>query len=69
MAMRAISARRRRTTSMVSTQRPLSSQPPMVRDTGSPPHWAAVFNYGDVPNDGGMSGTHLNGAIIAGTGF
>ena len=28
-----------------------------------------VFNYGDAPNDGGMSGTHLNGAIIAATGF
>ena len=29
----------------------------------------AVYNYGDAPNDGGMSGTHLNGSIIAGTGF
>ena len=29
----------------------------------------AVFNYGDAPNDGGMAGTHLNGAIIAATGF
>ena len=28
-----------------------------------------VFNYGDAPNDGGMTGTHLNGAIIAATGF
>ena len=28
-----------------------------------------VFNFGDAPNDGGMSGTHLNGSIIAGTGF
>ncbi len=29
----------------------------------------AVFNYGDAPSDGGMSGTHLNGSIIAATGF
>jgi hypothetical protein len=29
----------------------------------------AVDTYGDAPNDGGMAGTKLNGAIIAGTGF
>ena len=29
----------------------------------------AVYNFGDAPNDGGMAGTHLNGAIIAATGF
>jgi hypothetical protein len=29
----------------------------------------AVFQYGDAANDGGMTGTKLNGAIIAGTGF
>jgi hypothetical protein len=29
----------------------------------------AVFNYGDAPSDGGMAGTHLNGSIIAATGF
>ncbi|HEY5334722.1 MAG TPA: hypothetical protein VIJ71_01730, partial [Mycobacteriales bacterium] len=29
----------------------------------------AVFNYGDAPADGGMAGTHLNGSIIAATGF
>ena len=29
----------------------------------------AVFNFGDAPNDGGMAGTHLNGSIIAATGF
>jgi hypothetical protein len=28
-----------------------------------------VFAYGDAPNDGGMTGTHLNGSIIAGVGF
>jgi len=28
-----------------------------------------VFNFGDAPNDGDMSGTHLNGSIIAATGF
>ncbi len=28
----------------------------------------AVYNFGDAPNDGGMSGTHLNGPIIAATG-
>jgi hypothetical protein len=28
-----------------------------------------VYNYGDAPTDGGMNGTKLNGAIIAGTGF
>ena len=37
-------------------------------------YWIASANgtmdpYGDAPYDGGMSGTHLNGAIIAGTGF
>ena len=29
----------------------------------------AVDPYGDAPNDGGMAGTRLNGAIIAATGF
>ena len=29
----------------------------------------SVFTYGDAANDGSMAGTHLNGAIIAGTGF
>ena len=29
----------------------------------------AVFNFGDAPSDGGMSGTHLNGSIIAATGY
>jgi hypothetical protein len=28
----------------------------------------AVFTFGDAPNDGGMSGTHLNGSIIAASG-
>ena len=28
-----------------------------------------VFNFGDAPSDGGMSGTHLNGSIIAATGY
>jgi hypothetical protein len=28
-----------------------------------------VFPFGDAPNDGDMSGTKLNGSIIAGTGF
>jgi hypothetical protein len=27
------------------------------------------FACGDAPNDGGMGGLHLNGAIIAGTGW
>jgi hypothetical protein len=25
-----------------------------------------VYTFGDVPNDGSMAGTHLNGSIIAG---
>jgi hypothetical protein len=29
----------------------------------------AVDGYGDAPNDGDMSATHLNGSIIAATGF
>ncbi len=29
----------------------------------------AVFPYGDAPNKGSMAGTHLNGSIIAATGF
>jgi hypothetical protein len=29
----------------------------------------AVFTFGDAPNYGGLTTTHLNGAIIAGTGF
>jgi hypothetical protein len=29
----------------------------------------AVFAYGDAPNDGSMAGSHLNGSIIAATGF
>ena len=37
-------------------------------------YWIASANgtvdqYGDAPNDGGMAGAHLNGAIIAATGF
>jgi hypothetical protein len=28
-----------------------------------------VYNFGDAPADGDMSGTHLNGSIIAATGF
>jgi hypothetical protein len=29
----------------------------------------AVYEFGDAPNDGSMAGTHLNGSIIAATGF
>jgi hypothetical protein len=29
----------------------------------------AVANYGDAPNDGAMLGAHLNGSIIAATGW
>ena len=29
----------------------------------------AVYDFGDVPNDGAMVGTHLNGAIIAASGY
>jgi hypothetical protein len=29
----------------------------------------SVFNYGDATNDGGMAGQHLNGSIIAATGW
>jgi hypothetical protein len=29
----------------------------------------AVYTYGDAPNDGSMAGQHLNGAIIAATGW
>jgi hypothetical protein len=37
-------------------------------------YWVAtangsVSNYGDAPNEGSMAGQHLNGSIIAGTGF
>jgi hypothetical protein len=37
-------------------------------------YWVASANgtvdaYGDAPNDGGMASTHLNGSIIAGSGF
>ena len=39
------------------------------RATGSRRPWASVYNFGDAPDDGGMAGTHLNGAIIAATGF
>jgi hypothetical protein len=28
-----------------------------------------VFEFGDAPYNGGLAGTHLNGSIIAGTGF
>ena len=27
-----------------------------------------VFAFGDAPNDGDMSGTHLNGSIVAASG-
>jgi hypothetical protein len=29
----------------------------------------AVYTFGDAPYDGGMNGSHLNGPIIAATGF
>ncbi len=29
----------------------------------------AVYNYGDAPDDGGMSGSHLNAPVIAATGW
>ena len=37
-------------------------------------YWVAsalgsVYSFGDAPNDGGMGSTHLNGSIIAATGF
>lgn len=37
-------------------------------------YWVAtaqgsVYNYGDAPDDGSMAGTHLNGSVIAGTGW
>ena len=37
-------------------------------------YWVAtadgsVYSYGDAPYDGSMAGTHLNGSIIAGTGW
>ena len=43
-------------------------------DADSGGYWVAsaqgaVFTYGDAPNDGSMAGTHLNGSIIAATGF
>ena len=28
-----------------------------------------IYPFGDAPNDGDMSGTHLNGPIIAAAGF
>ena len=37
--------------------------------TGSPSAQGAVFSYGDAPSDGSMAGNHLNGSIIAATGF
>ena len=37
--------------------------------TGWPRPTAAVESFGDAPNDGSMSGTHLNGSIIAATGW
>ena len=43
-------------------------------DAGGGGYWVAssdgaIFTYGDAPDDGSMAGAHLNGAIIAGTGF
>jgi Pro-kumamolisin, activation domain/MBG domain (YGX type) len=43
-------------------------------DAGGGGYWVAsaagaVFAYGDAPNDGSMVGNHLNGSIIAATGF
>ena len=37
-------------------------------------YWVAaangsVYTYGDAPNDGSMAGQHLNGSIIAATGW
>ncbi len=43
-------------------------------EAGGGGYWVAsaagdVFTYGGAPNDGSMAGDHLNGAIIAGSGF
>jgi len=29
----------------------------------------SVYNYGDAPNDGNMAAQHLNGSIVAATGW
>ena len=64
----AASARRPPGDSAGST-RPRPSSPHLTaRLLGRPRPWA-VFNFGDAPNDGDMAGTHLNGAIIAASGF
>ena len=69
--------RRRRPTSAVaagadsaaSTRPPPSSPPPTAAGYWVAVGHGAVYNFGDAPNDGGMAGTHLNGSIIAATGF
>jgi hypothetical protein len=45
-----------------------------LQDSDGEGYWVAsangsVFTYGTSPYDGGMAGLHLNGAIIAGTGW
>ena len=46
----------------------------MFADADGGGYWVAsalgaVFSYGDAPNDGSLVGIHLNGSIIAATGF
>jgi hypothetical protein len=60
---------------------PISDQPPtstpytaIFTTSDGQGYWVAgangaVYNYGDAPNDGGMAGQHLNGSIIAATGW
>jgi hypothetical protein len=55
----------------VSSANPASA---IFADSSGNGYWVAaangaVFQFGDATNSGGMSGTRLNGAIIAGTGF
>jgi hypothetical protein len=58
-------------TASVSSANPASA---IFADSSGNGYWVAaangaVFQFGDATNSGGMSGTKLNGAIIAGTGF
>ena len=53
----------------VDCSRPWPSSPrPTVRAMGGRLN-GAVENFGDAPKDGSMIGTHLNGVIVAATGF
>jgi hypothetical protein len=60
-------------TCFIAGNDPITNSPEVIATSGNGGYWVAdalgkVFTFGDAPADGDMSGTHLNGPIIAASG-